>query len=144
MDFNLSTFLIQGGIFLYVLFVLNFLFFKPIMAILKRREEVTVGKVGAAEEYQRQIAELQEKYDSEINRLKSSLEESRHEAIKRQRDVAERKVQEAKTRLERQTAEKRALLVQEYEKVRDRIPTLSEGVAKEIVSAMLKSKVVRL
>jgi len=129
---------------LYVLFVLNFFFFKPIMRVLRRREEMTVGKTGEAEEFTKQMEALQTRYDMEISSLKASLEESRHETIRRQRELADKKVQDARQRVERQAAEKKGALMQEYEKVRDRLPSLSESVAKEVVGALTTSRVVKL
>lgn len=138
------TFLIQLGIFLYVLFTLHFLFFKPVLGVLKKREDLTVGRVEEAADFQKKMESLQTRYTTEVNSVRQSLDEQRQEAIRRSREITEKKIQEAKERVNRQTAEKRALLDQEYQKVKVKLPGLSDSVAAEVVDAMLNGKVVRL
>lgn len=43
------TFFIQWGLFLYTFLVLNFLVFRPVMRILQRRRELTIGAEQEAE-----------------------------------------------------------------------------------------------
>jgi len=142
MEINYTLF-IQLAIFIYVLVVLKYLFFDPILKILQKRDELTLGRIDAAEDYRLKMDGLKEKLDREVGQLRTSLEEQRHEATKRQREISEKKVQDAKHRVEKQLIEKRALLEQETEKMRSKVPQLGESVAKEIVDAMLGSRVVR-
>lgn len=144
MTINLPILLIQLGIFLYVLFALNFFFFRPIMGILRKRDEMTVGRSDAAEDFRRQIQEFEEKIEAEVTKTKSSLDEHRQETLKHHRDLSEKKISEAKERIEKQVGEKRTVLEKEVESMRSRIPQMSEAVSREIISAVTTAKVVRL
>ncbi len=137
------TLFIQLGIFLYVLFVLRALFFKPILKILNRREQLTSGRIGEAADMKKEMEQIKEHFDSEIATLRNSLEEQRHEALRRTKEIAEKKLTEAKARIERQGLEKRGLLEQDHKKLKARIPELRDSIAQEIVSAMTHSRVVR-
>jgi len=138
------TLFIQLGIFLYVLTVLHFFIIRPVMKLLERRDALTTGKTDEAAGFQKQIEDLEYKIDSEIGALKNSLEEQRQDSLKRNREIAESRVSEARARVERQIEEQRAALETEMGKVRSRVPALAQSVADEIVKAVLHSKVVKL
>ena len=142
MELN-STIWIQIGIFLYVVLMLRSLVFAPLLKILAKRDEITVGRVDAAAEMQKEIGEMRAKVDAEIQSLRSSLEERRHDTIRRNREISEKKIQEAKERVEKQILEKRGSLIQEQESVRSKIPGMAESVSQEIIKALSSSRVVR-
>jgi len=142
MELN-STIWIQIGIFLYVILMLRSLFFGPIMKILDKRKELTHGRDDAASGLQKEIAEMRSKIDSEVGSLKASLEDRRHETIRRNREITEKKILDATERVEKQVSEKRIALLQEFERLQQKLPSLSESVSSEIVSALTNSRVVR-
>jgi F0F1-type ATP synthase membrane subunit b/b' len=144
MEISYSTILIQLVIYLYCLGALHYLVFKPILSVLRLRDGATVGKAASAEELRKEMLSMEDKIDGEVMSLRATLDEARQETTQRQRQAAEQRVLEAKSRLEKQLVEKRSVLLKESEVVRARIPQLSESVAAEVVKAVLHSKVVRL
>ncbi len=138
------TLFIQLGIFLYVLFVLHFWIIRPVMKLLQRRDALTTGRTDEAAGFEKQIEDLEFKIDTEISALKNSLDEQRQETLRRNREIAEARVSEARARVERQIEEQRSGLQADAAKVRTKIPSMAQAVADEIVKTMLHSKVVKL
>lgn len=138
------TFFIQLGIFLYVLFVLHFLIIRPVMKLLERRDALTMGRVDEAVDFEKQIDELEFRIDSEVSALKVSLDEQKQDTLKRNREIAEARVAEARNRVERQIEEQRSGLEADATRVRSKVPSMAQSIADEIVKTMLQSKVVKL
>lgn len=69
-----STFFIQWGLFLYSFLVLNFLVFRPVLRILQRRRELTVGAEQEAEAFN-------EKTDALIAEHSQRMQEARSKGI---------------------------------------------------------------
>lgn len=143
MDVNWKILLIQLGIFVYCLLALHYLIFSPLMKILKRRDEMTVGKASAAEDLDAKLNTMKAQYDSQIADLRDALESSRHETLKKNRELSDAKVKQAKSRVDRQISEKRTLIEQEADRVRSKIPQLSDDLAQDILQSITNSRVVR-
>ncbi len=119
------TLLVQAGIFILFVYLINQLVFRPILKALDRRREATVGA-------QERALALQEKARSEEALLKEKLAEARSEAAREKARIR------AKI-----TAEQREILDRARDTINKDIPALRDKLMSEMkeVEAALKKEV---
>ena len=99
-DIDLSYFIILV-LFLILAVILNFILFKPILAVRDKREARTAGARKDAAEKQRQAEEAARSYETKIRQARSQGSEQRtvvrDEALRQHRDVVSTARQKAET-----------------------------------------------
>lgn len=127
-----GTLLIHIALILLMIWVLNRTFFRPINRVVQSREKNKGGRSGEAEEILRSVEEKQTRYDAALLEARSKgyelIEQERAGAITSRQteisavkqEVAQMTAQE-KAELERQTAEAKAVIAQEAEKMAEKI-----------------------
>ena len=127
-----GTILIHIALVLLMIFILNRTFFRPINRIIDVREKKRGGRHGESATILKEIAEKQNKYNETMREARSKgyeiVEQERSAALGQKqaivgeaREEAERTFAAESAQLERQTAEARAAIAAEAEKIADRI-----------------------
>ena len=133
-----GTLLIHIALILLMIWILNRTFFRPINQVIQSREKNKGGRSGEAEEILRSVEEKRSRYDAALLEARSKgyelIEKERGEAVaKRQAEIGSVKEEVAqltekeKAEIERQTAEAKAALASEAEKMAEKI---SENILK--------------
>ncbi|MDB5037116.1 MAG: hypothetical protein JWQ35_644 [Bacteriovoracaceae bacterium] len=138
------TLVIQIGIYLVLFFILKAYYFKPILALLKKRESLTVGKLDEVSDLTKKMEGLRAEYESRMKAARESMESHRMEALQRIRQNSEEKIHQAKIKLEKSLSDHQEALEREAKIIRTKFATLAVDLKKEIEGAILSSRVVRL
>lgn len=127
-----GTMLIHIALILLMIWILNRTFFRPINRVIESREKNKGGRSGEAVEMLKSVEEKQTRYDAALLEARSKgyelIEKERTEAISARQaligstreEVAQMTAQE-KAEIQRQTAEAKAALVSEAEKMAEKI-----------------------
>ena len=142
MEIN-STLLIQLGIYLGLIFILKILFFDPILKLLKKREALTDGKKEEASGMREKIQAIKSKFDLKMSEVKQALENQRQTELKMVKERAEKKLAEAKSKVERKLIDHQIEMEAELKRLRAQLPQLSSEISNEITKAILGAKVVQ-
>ncbi len=138
------TIFIQAGIYLAIFFILKTLYFRPILELLKKREQLTQGRRTESGELEAQLAAIKATYDSQLKEVREKLEVERLQSIQKVRTAAEDRISQAKSKSEKAQTEHSDALDREAKSVRGKFSVLSGDIKKEIVSSMVSSRVVSL
>lgn len=125
-------------------FVLKSLYFEPLLALLKKREGLTLGKKSEAENLRLKFEELSSTYNTRMRQAKEAMEARRVDALQKVKSSAEQKIHEAKTKAEKKLWDYQDSLELEAKNLRLKFSGLAMDLKKEIVGAMVSSRVVRL
>jgi F-type H+-transporting ATPase subunit b len=143
MEFD-KTLFIQAGIYIILFFALRSLFFSPILALLKKREGLTLGRLDASHELRTKIDDLNLKYNSRMKDAREVAEAKRVEILQRVRHDADQKIHDAKSKTEKALWDYQDTLEREAKILRTKFSTLAGDLKKEIIDAITSSRVVRL
>jgi F-type H+-transporting ATPase subunit b len=127
-----GTLFIHIALILLMIFILNRTFFKPINRIIESREKNKGGHFSEAENLLREVSEKEVKYNEALREARSKgyelIEKERAEALHEKQEklgAAQAEVQQTLTaetsELEKQTAEARAAIAAEAEKMAEKI-----------------------
>ena len=75
------TFLVQWGIFIFLIIFLSKVLFKPVLSVLEAREEMAEGPNQRAKELKEEVASLKQEITEAISKAKAGADEIRNEAI---------------------------------------------------------------
>lgn len=125
--------------FFVMIFLLNKILFKPILTIIKEREDTVKGSLDAAKELENRkeegIASLNKEMADARGRAKEVFENSRNEGMDRQRQVLSEAEAAAAERLQKAREELRA----EAEKARLALRADVEKFSDEIVRKLVEA-----
>ncbi|WP_462137886.1 ATP synthase F0 subunit B [Candidatus Mycalebacterium sp.] len=131
-----KTLFVQFIIFLVALYLLNILFFKPLMKLADRREKATSGSGKEAEDLSERTREMSGQYDSAIKEARETALAERALITKEAAAEAENIVfsarEEARGVLEKRVAE----LAAEAEKAKAEMKSKIEDMAAMVVRAV--------
>ena len=127
-----GTVFIHIALILLMIWILNRTFFRPINRIIQSREKSRGGYSGEAEEILSSVSEKQARYEAAMLEARSKgyelIEKERSEAIaRRQTEISavkqevEQTIAREKADLERQTAEAKAVIGVEAERMAEKI-----------------------
>lgn len=127
-----GTLFIHIAIILLMIWVLNRTFFRPINRIIEQREKNKGGRFGESEALLKEVAEKETKYNEALRDARSKgyelVEKERSKAISKKQEklgTAKEEIQQKfdreTTELEKQTAEARASIATEAEKIAEKI-----------------------
>ncbi len=131
-----KTLFVQFAIFLAALYLLNGLFFKPLMDIADRRDSATSGSGKEAEELVKKSEKMTAEYNGAIKQAREQVLAERARITKTALAEAEETVSaardEARSLLEKRTAE----LAVQVEKVKEKMRSEIEDIAGLITRAV--------
>ena len=117
--------LIQGVIFLFVLWFLNAVLFKPLTAVLKEREEKTEGSARGADD-------IEAKAEAALQEYKEKFRQARREALDRKKKFVAEGVEVKEATLEKARQEASVALDQIREKIAQETKTARETLRSEV------------
>lgn len=127
-----GTVIIHVALILIMIFILNRTFFRPINRILESREKNRGGRFGEAEGILSEVNEKQSKYNQAMLEARSEgygmIEKERAEAVAKReaalvgvKEEVAQKFATEKSELEQQTAQAKAAIAAEAEKLAEKI-----------------------
>lgn len=127
-----GTVIIHIALILLMIWILNRTFFRPINRIIETREKNKGGRFGEAEEILREVSGKQAQYNHALfearNKGYEIIEKERTSAVNERearvgsvKEELTRKVEQEKSQLQAQTAEARAAIAAEADKMADKI-----------------------
>lgn len=127
-----GTVIIHVALILIMIFILNRTFFRPINRILESRDKNRGGRFGEAEGILSEVNEKQSKYNQAMLEARSEgygmIEKERAEAVAKReaalatvKEEVTQKFAAEKSELEQQTAQARAAIAAEAEKMAEKI-----------------------
>ena len=132
-----GTIFVQMVAFLFTLFMLHFLLFKPYLKTLHARSESVEGSEEEAGEMDAQADILQSKYEKKIVKARRDAQEVRdslrNQGLAEQEDIQEEVRQEVTAKLE----EERAAIAERVEAARAEIEERAEGLADAMVQKLV-------
>lgn len=142
-NIRLPEVLVQMIAFLIVFFTIKKFAWKPILALIKARQERFESEWGGIEKTKREVAALQKDYQAHLQKIEEEARAKMQEAILEGRRLA-REIQE-KARLESQASFEKAKANIELEvqkakiSLRDEVANLSIRVAEKILTEKMDS-----
>ena len=125
--------------FLVLLYLLNIILFKPLLAIFRDRQDIVKGSLDAAREMDRKKEEGIEKMNRELSdarhKAKDTFEELREEGLNRQKTLLADAEAQASAMLQRARVELKA----EAEKARGSLKADAEKFSDEIVRKLVQA-----
>ncbi|TVQ79164.1 MAG: hypothetical protein EA369_05220 [Bradymonadales bacterium] len=143
MEFNPILMALSFLFFAGLVVVLKFLYIDPVLALLKKRDQLTVGQKKSANELEQKLEEISEKYHSAITKTKRDLEAVRSEQLERVRKESEARLKQTERELGQKIKEHDRELARELEAVSEKIPDLASSISQEIKRALIETRVVR-
>ena len=132
-----ATLFIQLGIFLLVFILLRALLFRPVIQLIEKRREVTVGKREEAEKFERDSADLQEEFDKQMAEIRTSAgaEKDRlvEQARRQERDILHKAREDARSIVEEAKAEATEKAEVARTEIREEVDSLASAVASRIL-----------
>jgi len=133
-----KTLFVQFAIFLVALYLLNILFFRPLMELADRREKATSGSGREADELVKKAEEMTGQYNVAIKEARDAALEERtritKSALAEAEDIVSSAREDARWILEKRSAE----LSIQAEKARNDLKSELEDMAAMIVQAVEK------
>ena len=136
-----KTVIIQIVIFLAAIYILNTLVFKPFIRLVDRRDVLTRGAIEEADELEHKVKEIIENYEARLEEARTVATEERNKLVREGETVANGMIsdarqesaailEEAKTRLEAETAE-----------IKNRVMGDVDEISRQIASKVLGREV---
>jgi len=123
---DISLLIIQGMVFLFVLWFLNRFLFKPVLTIFHQREERTDGFFDKAEKAKLKTRENHEQYEKNLLQAKKEVlnirksyflkgKEKKEETVRKAREEANLQIEEMRKTIKKEIEAKRKLLNKQAE-----------------------------
>ncbi len=113
-EFNLTLF-IELGLFLFFLWLMKRMVFRPMLSVMDQREEQIARDLAEARKAETEAQEIEEQYARTIAQIRQEA------ALER-----ERRLQEARTERTRELAQRRRKMLEEVEATREEVHRLIE------------------
>ena len=136
-----KTIVIQFFIFLIALYLLNSLFFKPMLDLADKREELTKGTVGEARDLTEKAEEVINEYNAKIELARDEAFEKRAEIRKEGQVESEKLVSEARNHSQNSLESYQNDLESHISKIKENVKPEIDSLAKEIASKILGKEV---
>jgi F-type H+-transporting ATPase subunit b len=132
-----GTLFVQMAAFLFTLFMLHFLLFKPYLKTVDAREDSVGGSEEEAVEMEAQAEVLRGKYDKKIVKARRDAQEIRdslrNQGLAEQQDIQAEINEELSAKLE----EERQAIAERVEKARAEIEARADGLADAMVEKLV-------
>jgi F-type H+-transporting ATPase subunit b len=138
LDLSLGLLLFIAALFLTLIYLLNEMLYKPLLAFMDKREESIRADMKASDENSEEIEAAQAEALEKISVAKNEASKIREEALNIAKEKASQKLEESKTLLE----EKYEAFVKELSKERDELKkSLSNKENISEYAGMIKAKI---
>lgn len=143
MEFNPVVVGLHIVIYVGVILLLKYLYFDPILAILRRRDALTQGRQESTAQLKQDITRLKALYFSEVDSLKSELYEKKQSALNEIQEESQKSFEIAKKNSENEFLVYQEKLEAQVEKTRQVLPDVGSHLGDDIVESIVSSRVVR-
>jgi len=141
---NIPLFIAQGVIFLVVVAFLNKILFKPILGLLREREEKTEGFMRDASEKEKVAESALVEYQEKLRQAKKEILEVKKQFIVEGANVRTEMMGKARLETNEALEEIKDGIVKSSEEARRTLNQQTEGLATEIAAKVLGRSVERL
>lgn len=139
-EFNI-TILYQFANFLILLILLNFLLFKPVLGVIKKREGTIHSLAERVEKAKRDAKDFEKQYDEVTHEKKKPILESKEVALSEANTGATKIIEKARLELTEELSRIKGEIEREgkkvYETLRADVDKLSSDVAEKILKRSL-------
>jgi F-type H+-transporting ATPase subunit b len=134
------TLVIQWLIFVLVLCVLNFGIFRPILKILRERQNKTKGERLRAEEFEKKAAQLTAQYEEELTKARLQGNQERDRLCKEGEQVYSEIVKATRATEEAKLEEIRSDLAQKRQSATTQLEKTAQDMGQEVATMVLGSR----
>lgn len=135
-----ATLFIQLGVFLFMLLVLRFLLFKPVIRLIEARREATVGTVESSASLQKEAALLTADFNAKIEEVRAAAAHEKNSIVSGAKQKEREILDAAKARTEQVTADIRAKAETEMKQARQSLESETRSMASLLVEKILDRK----
>lgn len=143
MDIQWQVLVLHLVIYIGVMLILNQVYFKPVLQLLRKRDALTTGRKESSQELLNKMEDLKSKYAAEMNAVKTEVDQKKHAALKEVRDEAAKKIEDVKLSMDAKIKEHQEKINAETEVVRQKLPDIGSKLGDEMIEAIMTAKVSR-
>jgi F-type H+-transporting ATPase subunit b len=136
-----KTLIIQLIIFIAAIFILNSFLFKPLLALVEKREMLTTGRVKEAKELGEKVEQIVKEYKARLDEVRAKAMDERNEIRREAHAVAESLISKARQEAQVLLEEARQKLEAEAKEIRTKIKPEIEILANEMVLRILGRRI---
>ncbi len=136
-----KTVFIQIVIFLAAIFILNSLVFKPFIALIDKRHELTRGAISEANELEQKVKSIIGEYDAKLHEARLVAAEERNKIIHEAQVVSNEMLAIARAEAGALMDDAKVELEAETKEMKAKIKGDIDGIAKDIASQVLGKEV---
>ena len=136
-----KTIVIQFLIFLVALYLLNSLFFKPLLQLADKRDELTKGTVSEAKDLTQKAEDVINEYNQKIEQARDEAFEKRGEIRKEAQTAAESMVSEVRSHSQTSLDNYKNELDSHISKIKENVKPEIDMLAKDIAAKVLGKEV---
>ena len=134
-DFRMIV--VQTGLFLANLYIVNKLFILPFLRLKNKRDEVTVGKRQAAKKQINEIEAIHQKIETRLSKAliesRRLREEKRNKALVKHKKIVSEARKDAEVHIRKIKEDIERVLQKEYSRIPEIVGELSERIYQEVV-----------
>ncbi len=135
------TLIIQIIIFVATIFILNSLLFKPLLALVGRREKLTTGTIEEANQLGEKAEHIINEYNLKLNEARTLALEERSEIRRQAQTVYEDIIKKAREEAQAVLEESNAKLQSETKEIREKVKSDIEVLAHDMATRILGKEV---
>jgi F-type H+-transporting ATPase subunit b len=135
-----ATLFIQLGIFLFMLVVLRFLLFKPVIRLIEARREATVGAMENAASLQKEAASLSADFNVEVEKVRAVAAHEKNAIVTGAKQKEREILDAAKARTEQVMTDIRAKAEAQMQQARQALESETRVMASLLVEKVLDRK----
>lgn len=136
-----KTIVVQFLIFIVALYILNSLFFKPLLELADRREKLTKGTVQEAKDLTEKAEQAITNYNDKIEIARSEAVEKRTEIRKEAQTAAETTISEARAESQKSLKQYKNDLNLHIDQLKETMKPEVDALARDIASRVLDKEV---
>lgn len=140
-EFN-ATFLVAMLSFVLFIIIMNAIFYKPVLNIMRKREEYINTNYNDAKEFSQKAGELNNHRESEIKKTQAQCRIQIKYAVESVQDEANSKMSAARVESKKKIQAKKDVLLQDEQKLKDTVKsTIVKDLASSITSKLLGQEI---
>lgn len=134
-EFN-ATLLVSIISFVVFMFIMNMIFYNPILSIMRKREDYIRTNYTDSEQNNEGAKELKEEYEKEFETAKQIARKKMNEEIEQSQKLADEKVHQVRDKAKNEIQSKKEILIQEKNNIVKSVNT--EDLANIITDKILR------
>ncbi|HEX3034899.1 MAG TPA: ATP synthase F0 subunit B [Thermodesulfobacteriota bacterium] len=136
-----KTLIVDMIIFIAAIFILNSLLFKPLLGVVKRREQLTTGAVEEANDLRAKVEQIKREYDEKLNEVRNQAIEERNEIRREAQSAAEELIRKARGEAQVLLEEARGKIESDAREIKAKLKPEIEVLAQDMASKILGKNV---